>query len=51
MVESYMDKRGQTHIAHDAHIYGALFGFFFPMLLDYEFLLNFITSIRDYAGI
>jgi membrane associated rhomboid family serine protease len=51
MVESYMDKRGQTHIAHDAHIYGALFGFFFPMLLDYEFLLNFITSIREYAGI
>lgn len=51
LLESYMDKRGQTHIAHDAHIYGALFGFIFPMALDYEFLLYFIESIRAYAGI
>lgn len=43
--EHFMQKRGGTNIAHDAHIWGALGGLFFVVLLDYNYLINFFTSI------
>jgi len=32
--EYYMDKKSQDHIAHDAHYWGAFFGFLFPIVLE-----------------
>lgn len=48
--ESYMDKRGGTRIAHDAHIWGAIFGLGFLILIRYEYLFEFIDKISYYIG-
>jgi len=42
--EKYMEKRGGTNIAHDAHIWGAIFGFFFTLLFIPDAFLNFIAE-------
>jgi membrane associated rhomboid family serine protease len=34
--EFYADKKGNTGIAHDAHIGGAIFGIIFILLIDIE---------------
>lgn len=44
--EYYLSKRGGTNIAHDAHIYGALYGFGFTLLLDKDNLSNFIYQVK-----
>ncbi|MBK7381828.1 MAG: rhomboid family intramembrane serine protease [Flavobacteriales bacterium] len=36
----YMDKRGGDNVAHDAHLYGALFGVVFMFILDPGLLLS-----------
>ena len=46
--EHYMGKKGGTRIAHDAHIGGAFFGIIFTVLLDFQFLTNFIDMINDW---
>lgn len=46
--EIYMDKRGGTNIAHDAHIGGAAFGFLFTLLLVPGVLTNFFYQILNY---
>ena len=46
--EHYMSKKGGTRIAHDAHIGGAFFGIIFTVLLDFQFLTNFIDMINDW---
>ncbi|MCB0402307.1 MAG: rhomboid family intramembrane serine protease [Flavobacteriales bacterium] len=43
--EMYMQKRGGTNIAHDAHIWGALFGFFFTLAFVPGAFSNFITEV------
>lgn len=46
--ESYMNKQGGGRIAHDAHIWGALYGVIFTFAADsetYERLVNAFTSI------
>jgi membrane associated rhomboid family serine protease len=45
--EYYLSKRGGTNIAHDAHIYGALYGFAFTLFLDKEIMTNFITQLKN----
>lgn len=37
-----MSKRNIDNINHDAHFIGAVFGFIFPILLDFRLLGNFI---------
>ncbi|MCH8331886.1 MAG: rhomboid family intramembrane serine protease [Bacteroidetes bacterium] len=44
----YMSQKGGDHINHDAHYYGALFGFSFPILLKPGLLLNFIEYIVNW---
>lgn len=39
-----MSKRNVDNINHDAHFIGAVFGFIFPVLLDFRLLGNFITE-------
>jgi len=46
--EMYMNKRGGTNIAHDAHIGGAIYGFLFTLLFVPGALTNFIGQIVAY---
>ncbi|MFT7589755.1 MAG: membrane associated rhomboid family serine protease [Limisphaerales bacterium] len=47
---TYMNKRGGDNVAHDAHFYGAIFGFTFPILLKPALLTAFIAQIKDLLG-
>lgn len=46
--EKYMEKRGGTGIAHDAHISGAVFGLVFMLLMNYKFLGHFVNKVSVY---
>jgi len=46
--EYYMQKKGGTGIAHDAHLWGAGFGLLFISLLKFEYLKQFFKTIGDY---
>jgi len=41
----FMSKRDADNINHDAHITGALFGFIFPLLVDYRLIHYFIKEL------
>jgi membrane associated rhomboid family serine protease len=41
----YMSKRGGDNIGHNAHFYGALFGFLFTIVLRPSLFMNFINAI------
>jgi len=43
--EVYMDKRSQDNVAHDAHIWGAVFGFVFTLLFVPEAFLGFLAQL------
>jgi membrane associated rhomboid family serine protease len=47
---SYAAKQGNDNIDHTAHIYGALFGFFFPIILQPSLGLSFISQLIDWFG-
>lgn len=47
-LEYYLSKRGGTNIAHDAHIYGALFGLGFIFLIDSDNFYNFIDQVKHW---
>ncbi|MGM0612069.1 MAG: rhomboid family intramembrane serine protease [Bacteroidota bacterium] len=42
---AYMAKRGKDNIGHDAHFWGALFGFVFPLLLKPELFMHFLKNL------
>lgn len=46
--ESWMDKRSNDNVAHDAHIWGALFGIAFMIAVDYHFLFEFFAQISNW---
>ena len=41
----YMSKRNVDNINHDAHFIGAVFGFIFPIILDYRLINSFISDL------
>jgi membrane associated rhomboid family serine protease len=41
----YMSRRGGDNINHDAHLLGALFGFFFPMFLNPGLIHYFVHQL------
>jgi len=43
--ESYMNKRGNSGIAHDAHLYGALWGLIVIAILKPALYSNFVNQI------
>ena len=43
---SYMSRRGRDNINHDAHFAGAIFGFIFPIFIDFDMLSHFINALK-----
>ena len=43
-----MSKRNIDNINHDAHFIGAVFGFLFPVILDFRLLGNFIAEFLSF---
>jgi membrane associated rhomboid family serine protease len=41
----YMNKKGLDNIGHDAHFWGAVFGFFFPILFNYKLIFYFFSQL------
>lgn len=48
--ESYMNRRGRTNIAHDAHLVGAAFGLVFMLIVNPGFLTRLIAELSAYFG-
>ncbi len=46
-LEYFLMKRGGTGVAHNAHIFGALYGFAFTLLIDHDNLLRFIAQLKS----
>ena len=42
---AYMDKKGGSNIAHDAHLWGAVYGFLFALLFNLSHIQEFIQTI------
>ncbi|NNM94828.1 MAG: rhomboid family intramembrane serine protease [Bacteroidia bacterium] len=47
VISWYLSRRGGGHIAHDAHIWGGIFGFIFTALLKPSLLLAFFSQLKD----
>jgi membrane associated rhomboid family serine protease len=43
---SYMSKKGGDNINHDAHFWGAVYGFFFPLFIDFSLWKVFINQFQ-----
>jgi len=41
---SYMNRKSKDNINHDAHIWGAVYGFAFPLFLDLGLIERFLNS-------
>lgn len=48
--ETYMNKRGGTGVAHDAHLFGALFGLLFMAVLAPSSLKAFVDKLMALIG-
>lgn len=46
--EHYMDKKGSDHVAHGAHLYGAIFGVLFTIFMDFSLIPAFFSQIGTY---
>lgn len=46
--ENYQAKRGGGKINHSAHIYGAIFGFLFPIAMDPSLAIHFINQLMAF---
>jgi membrane associated rhomboid family serine protease len=41
----YMSRKGTDNVNHDAHIVGALFGFIFPLVINYHLISVFVNKL------
>lgn len=48
---AYMAKKGNDNIGHDAHFWGAVFGFVFTIILKPALFMAFVQQILSFAGI
>lgn len=44
---SIMSRRAKDNINHDAHFIGALFGFFFPLIINVRLIIHFIDQFKN----
>jgi len=42
---AYMAKKNTDHVAHDTHMWGAIFGFIFPLAINYNFIFSFFHQL------
>jgi len=42
-----MAQKGRDNIGHNAHFFGALFGFFFPIVLNPQLAIQFIQTFKE----
>jgi len=42
---SYMGRKDKDHINHDAHLWGAIYGFLFPIFIDPSLINRFIYQL------
>jgi len=47
----YASKRGGDYINHDAHLWGALFGFFFTMLIKPSLIMDFFEKLIYFRNV
>ena len=47
---SYMAKQGGDSVDHQAHFWGSVFGFIFPLFFAPQLILHFITQILTWGG-
>lgn len=45
LYSSYMSKKGSDNINHDAHFWGAVYGFIFPLLMNFSLINIFIKQL------
>ena len=45
--ESYINKRGGTGVAHDAHLFGALYGLLFMALIAPSSITGFVGKLME----
>lgn len=45
--EYKMAQKGRDNIGHNAHFFGALFGFFFPIVLKPQLAIQFILTFKE----
>ena len=45
LYESYMTKRSADNIGHSAHLWGAIYGFILPIILEPKLLILFIAQL------
>ena len=45
----YMSRRESDNVNHDAHISGAVFGFVFPLIIDYRLIGYFIDRLLEFS--
>jgi len=43
---NYMGKKNIDNIGHEAHFWGAIFGFIFPLILNPSLIINFIDKLH-----
>jgi membrane associated rhomboid family serine protease len=43
----YMSRRDSDNVNHDAHISGAVFGFIFPLFINYKLIWYFIDRLTE----
>lgn len=49
--EAYMNKRGGTGIAHDAHLWGAIYGLLFMTILHPSVWVRFLSELPFISGL
>jgi membrane associated rhomboid family serine protease len=45
----YMSRKGTDNVNHDAHIVGALFGFIFPLFINYQLIHVFLNKLLSFS--